>query len=174
MAARRDNSDLVVRYTAGTTPRVVAVGEIDDIFNDEQERQEHARTHGRLYVPGLGRNFAMVQLYAFSHSVLIPEGHEATVTFPADASILAVAAQGAANVADTLKFSVRGLPQLKLATWHLTQLWPEPYVIHNDLPVHLRGSKGILMDKGDELTIEALAGTGLVVVLFGVCKEPVR
>jgi len=116
----------------------------------------------------------MVQLYAFSHSVLIPEGHEATVTFPADASILAVAAQGAANVSDTLKFSVKAQTQLKLATWHLTQLWPEPYVIHNDLPVYLRRSKGVLLDKGDELRIEALAGTGLVVVLFGVCKEPVR
>lgn len=80
-------------------------------------------------------------------------------------SVFAIAAQGASGVQDTVQLRVpTGLPLAEFSAHHLTQLWPEPHLFHDRLPLQFR--------EGDVIEIESTVP--LVVVLFGVFKVPAR
>lgn len=107
----------------------------------------------------------MTQLWPFSETFLVDP--VARWTPPFDTVVMAVAAQGAPDLHDTL--DVRTLKgsqsSLRLSTHHLVHMWPEPFMFPDPM---LKVAPSF--SANDEVVLTMLANTSLVVTLFGIQK----
>lgn len=118
------------------------------------------------YIP---RVLTVVQLWPYSKTLLVDPVARWRLEY--DTSILAVAAQGAPELHDTLDVRLSGASQswLRLAAHHLVHCWPEPFM----LPDPLR-KVAPTFRTNDEVVLTMLANTSLVVTLFGLQKGNIK
>lgn len=114
------------------------------------------------------RSFTVVQLWPFSETFLVDPVARWTPSF--DTVVMAVAAQGAPDLHDTLDVrTLKGSQAfLRLSTHHLVHMWPEPFLLPDPM---LKVAP--VFAAHDEMVLTMLANTSLVVTLFGIQKGPV-